>query len=442
MNTPICDFMENYIEKKPLRLHMPGHKGANGFEKDITEVDGADSLYAPDGIIRESEENASRLFGGETFYSTEGSSHCVRAMLYLFSLYCMETGREKKILATRNAHKTFTGAAALLDIDVTWLYPAEGESYLSCTPDPASLTERIRAENVSAVYLTSPDYLGIMADIEKIAHICHAENVLLFVDNAHGAYLRFLSPSLHPLDLGADLCCDSAHKTLPVLTGGAYLHVREGAPTCFIENAKAALSLFGSTSPSYLILESLDRINPYLETEYKGVLSAFLGKAEKIKKQLSERGYTFVGQEPLKWTIHTKKYGYEGEELARLLKCENIICEFYDRDYLVLMLSPEIREEGLEKLFRTLSYIPKKDEICIMPPSFSKSERVLSLHDALFMPKETVEAEESEGRVLSEVSVGCPPAVPILQIGEKIAKDAVSAFQYYGIKTVIVVKGL
>lgn len=441
MNTPICDFTENYIKENPLRLHMPGHKGTGGYGADITEVDGADSLYAPSGIIRESEENASRLFGGKTFYSAEGSSHAVRAMLYLFSLYCAEAGREKKILAGRNAHKTFTGAAALLNINVSWLYPGEGESYLSCTPAPSSLAARIEKENPSALYLTSPDYLGFMADIEEIARICHEKDILLLVDNAHGAYLRFLVPSLHPLDLGADICCDSAHKTLPVLTGGAYLHIGESAPKCFSENAKAALSLFGSTSPSYLILDSLDRVNPYLEREYKGVLSAFLEKAEEIKGRLSRAGYTFLGNEPMKWTISAKKYGYEGDALAHLLRSKNIVCEFYDKDFLVLMLTPEVGEDGLLMLYTVLSSIPKKEEIPILPPSFSKSEQVFSPHDALFLPRETVKTEESEGRILAEVSVGCPPAVPILQIGERITKEAVKAFRYYGIKTVTIVKG-
>ncbi len=442
MNTPICDFTENYIKKAPLRLHMPGHKGTNGYSSDITEVDGADSLYAPGGIIAESEENASRLFGGRTFYSTEGSSHAVRAMLYLFSLYCTETGREKKILAGRNAHKTFTGAAALLDIHVSWLYPEEGESYLSCTPSPARLAKMLEEENMAAVYLTSPDYLGVMADIEEIACICHEKGVLLFVDNAHGAYLRFLSPSQHPLDLGADMCCDSAHKTLPVLTGGAYLHVHQNAPTCFSKHGKEALSLFGSTSPSYLILQALDRVNPYLETEYPRLLAAFIKKAAETKKELWAKGYTFIGDEPLKWTIETKKYGYEGHELACLLAKENIVCEFYDKDFLVMMLTPQTGEEGLLALRRVLLSIPKRDEIRIMPPSFSKSEQVLSPHETLFLPRETVQVEKSAGRVLAEVSVGCPPAVPILGIGERITEEAIAAFQYYGIETVTIIKDL
>ena len=102
------------------------------------------------------------------------------------------------------------------------------------------------------MYVTSPDYLGGMQDVAALAEVCHRYGTLLAVDNAHGAYLRFLRPSRHPLDLGADLCCDSAHKTLSVLTGGAYLHIARTAPTSLAENAKEALALFGSTSPSYL----------------------------------------------------------------------------------------------------------------------------------------------------------------------------------------------
>ena len=230
MDTPICDFVRNYAEGNGLRLHMPGHKGHPflGIEHlDITEIDGADSLYEADGIIRQSEENAGALFGCPTFYSTEGSSQCIRAMLYLAVLHASKQGRSPLVLAARNVHKAFLSAAALLDLDVEWLYADQTASYLSChvTPDDVDQTLCAMVEKPAAVYLTSPDYLGNVADIEGIAAVCRRHGTLLLVDNAHGAYLRFLSTSQHPMDLGADLCCDSAHKTLPVLTGGAYLHI-------------------------------------------------------------------------------------------------------------------------------------------------------------------------------------------------------------------------
>ena len=132
MKTPICDFVREYNNSGASRLHMPGHKGKGrlGFEDmDITEIVGADSLYEASGIIRESEQNASKLFGCETFYSTEGSSQCIRAMVYLVSLLAASKGERPVILAARNCHKSFISAAALLDVDVEWIESCGG--YLS-----------------------------------------------------------------------------------------------------------------------------------------------------------------------------------------------------------------------------------------------------------------------------------------------------------------------
>lgn len=421
-------------------MHMPGHKGKGAYAGDITEIPGADSLYDADGIIRESEKNASSLFGCETFYSTEGSSQCIRAMLYLVQQYAAEKGEACRILAGRNAHKTFVTAAALLDFAVDWMYPAAEESYLSCTVTSKALREKIRETNPTAVYITSPDYLGVVADIGEISRVCREENVLLLVDNAHGAYLRFLPESMHPLDRGADICCDSAHKTLPVLTGGAYLHIRNGAPENFAENAKRAMALFGSTSPSYLILQSLDRVNPYLAESYRRELAVFAKKADELRETLRMHRYDFIGNEPLKLTLQTKPYGYTGVELAAILERKNIVCEFADPDFIVFMVTPETGEEGLFLLSDALLSIPRKAEITVTPPRFSIPERILSIRKATFSPSETVPVSESEGRILSSAEVGCPPAVPILVSGEKIDKAAMAAFAYYGIETCSVIK--
>ena len=136
MKTPICDFVENYARKGKLRLHMPGHKGIPflGVEdRDITEVEGADVLYSPDGIIAESEKYAAELFGsGKTVYSTEGSSLSIRAMIYLITLQAKKEGKKPLILAARNAHKTFLSAVALTDCAVEWIYPTEDDSLISC----------------------------------------------------------------------------------------------------------------------------------------------------------------------------------------------------------------------------------------------------------------------------------------------------------------------
>lgn len=448
MKTPIVDFISSYLNNKNiLRLHMPGHKGVKltGPESyDITEIAGADSLYEANGIIRKSEDYASEIFGARTFYSTEGSSLCIRAMLYLALANAGQKQQGKKpwVLAGRNAHKTFLSAVGLLDLDVKWLFPKEEESYLSCKLTDA-IVERALMEAQTkpiAVYVTSPDYLGNIVDIAAIAKVCHKHGVLLLVDNAHGAYLKFLTASMHPMDLGADMCCDSAHKTLPALTGAAYLHIAKHLPEEYALQAKQALGLFGSTSPSYLILQSLDAVNAYLAGTYRKELSEFVLRLDALKKELSVAGYELVGDETIKLTVATKSYGYTGNALAQLLEKESIICEFADPDYLVLMLTPQIEDIEIERLKKVLLAIPKRNAIKELAPRFQAQERCLSVREAMLAESEQIAVEESEGRILSNTTVGCPPAVPIVVCGEKMDAHAIECFQYYGIDSCWVVK--
>lgn len=443
METPVCDFVKSYAESGALRLHMPGHKGLGplGFEAlDITEFDGADSLYEASGILAQSEENASELFGAKSFYSAEGSSLCVRAMLFLALLQARKTGRRPLVAAGRNAHKSFLSGAALLDLEVAWLWP-EGANYLSCPLEAAALEAFLAgcAELPAAVYVTSPDYLGNILDIAALAEVCHRHETLLLVDNAHGAYLRFLPKSRHPMDLGADMCCDSAHKTLPVLTGGAYLHIRPEAPELLAEQAKSALALFGSTSPSYLILQSLDAVNPYLESEFPRALAEFIPKVESLKERLRSRGFELLGSEPMKLCLCPKSYGWRGDELARALSEKNIFCEFYDADHVVMMFSPQTGSEGLRCLEEALLSVPRRAAIGETPPAFARAEKVMSIRDAMLAPWESVPAEESLGRVLADAGLSCPPAVPIVACGERIDEAALAAFRYYGIERCSVV---
>ncbi len=436
MNTPIWDFARRYAHNTPLRLHMPGHKGELGLGAeplDITEIPGADSLYEASGIIAESEQNASTLFGCPTFYSTEGSSQCIRAMLSLAYKHATAQGRKPVIAVGRNAHKVFLSAAALLDFEIRWLYGDE-KTYLSCTVTPQRLESTLKDSGVTAVYLTSPDYLGNVTDVAALSAVCRRHNALLLVDNAHGAYLKFLPSSRHPMDLGADLCCDSAHKTLPVLTGGAYLHVAEQHKP-LIDQAKSSLSLFGSTSPSYLILQSLDRANALCEGEFPEQLHRAVPLINKLKDTFSAQGWELVGNEPLKLTIAPKSLGYTGQELSDLLAQKGIISEFADPDFLVLMFSPHNTAEACRRLSQRLTELPKKQPITTSPPPQSAHEQVYSPRQSIFAPAEQIPAKQSVGRILAAPTVGCPPAVPIVACGEKITAADRDAFAYYGIET-------
>lgn len=444
MSTPICDFVRRYAAGHPVRLHMPGHKGSPilGYEPyDITEIDGADELFAPEGIIAESEAQASALFGAATFYAAGGSTLCIQAMLYLLAQYAVSKGERPCILTGRNAHKAFVNAAALLDVDIVWLYPEDGGSYHTCRVTAAQVQEALTRCGCrpTAVYLTSPDYLGDLADVAGIAAVCHQAGTLLAVDNAHGAYLRFLPESCHPLDLGADICCDSAHKTLPVVTGGAYLHVSSAAPALLAQRAKAALSLFGSSSPSYLILQSLDAANDHMAA-FRQQLAALLPQAAALKACLTANGYTLIGEEPLKLTLCPKRYGYTGAALAQHLMDAHIYPEFYDADYVVLMLAPANTAQELKWLEETLLSLPRLTAVTEEPPAAPHPQRILTPHQALLADREILPVEQCLGRISAAAAISCPPAIPLVVCGERIDQQVVDCFHYYGIEHCTVIK--
>lgn len=436
MTTPIFDFVKKYAESKTARFHMPGHKGVGplGCEAyDITEISGADILYSADGIIRESEDNLSEIYGtAHSFYSTEGSTLAIKAMLAIVT-----RGAEGRavILAARNAHASFIRAAALLDLDVKWIYPMD-QSHLCdgrVTPDDIRLSLDAMDVKPCAVYLTSPDYLGNMSDIRAISDYLKKYDVPLVVDNAHGAYLKFLPEDLHPISLGAAMCADSAHKTLPVLTGGAYLHVSKSF-SHYADMAREALSLFASTSPSYLTLASLDLCNARLGSDYSSRIATIVRRAEEIKARISEMGLSLCSSEPLKITVKA------GEDLADHLRERGIEVEFSDSDYTVLMLTPENTEGDLDRLLKAMAdfkVCTRSDKRRYVPVHH---EAEMTIRKAVFAKNELINAENAVGRICAMPTVSCPPAVPIVISGERITEDDVKLFKHYGIETISVVK--
>ena len=441
MKTPIVSFLKSYQEKSPVRMHMPGHKGAGilGFEgMDLTEIYGADELFAAEGIIKESEQNASSLFGCPTYYSTQGSTLCIQTICTILCQDAKSKGKKPKILAGRNAHRSFIHAAALLDFDIEWLYG--NSDYLSCKINAKDLEKKIVENNPTAVYLTNPDYLGNLLDIKALASICKKYNVLLAIDNAHGAYLRFLKDSLHPIDLGADLCCDSAHKTLPVLTGGAYLHLSDSLNQVWGDDVKHFMEYFSSTSPSYLIMASLDAANDVLDTTFKKSLSECIQRVDGLKNALIQHGYTILSGEPMKITISTKEFGYTGNEIANLLMECDIYPEFYDSDYIVLMPSPYNTKNDLKRLETCLCGIERKPILINKPPKLEQAKKAMNVRQALFAPSMTLDVSKSLGQVCSSVTVSCPPAILPVIPGEVISESSIEVMKYYGIETVRVVK--
>lgn len=439
MTTPITDFVARYGAGGASRLHMPGHKGKGplGLEAlDITEIAGADSLYETEGIIAESERNAAALFGTQrTLYATEGSSQCIRAMLYLAMTAAPAGAGRPLALAGRNAHKAFLYAAALCDFDVEWLYPQEDvSSACACPLSPGALERALQTMKAPpfCVYLTSPDYLGGRLDIGALARVCHRNGTALLVDNAHGAYLRFMPGGAHPMELGADMCCDSAHKTLPVLTGGAYLHIAQGAKPGYAQAAKAALSLFGSTSPSYLILQSLDQANLALATHYPAQLAQCGARVNDLKRTLAGRGFSVIGDEPLKLTLQT-----DGHAAAGLLRRHGVECEYADRGHVVMMFAPGNEPLDFERVERALKEPLPFEKAALNPP---RPPRAMTIRQAMFSPGRLVPVSEAVGRVCAAPTVACTPAVPIVVSGEVITPQVARALVRQGAKEIRVVE--
>lgn len=470
METPVYDFVQKYVQRDGVRLHMPGHKGHSflGCELlDITEIAGADVLSESSGILGISQRNASALFGtGATLYSTEGSSLCIKVMLATVLVAWKERqrrgdcgrqgaslcGEQPWILTARNVHRAMVDGCALLDLELRFIPSSRTESICSAKVTAESVEDILSSctELPVGVYITSPDYLGVQSDIAAISAVCHRYGLPLLVDNAHGAYLAFLRDNRHPIAQGADICCDSAHKTLPVLTGGAYLHLSRSCAGQFAGYAARMRAVFGSTSPSYLVLQSLDLCNRYLADGYPDRLEKCIRQIEKLKKALEERGIAVQETEPLKIVIDTNASGYRGLEIARELReftCINSVggieCEYADDRFLVFMMTPENRETDFESLWEWMKVTKLNEKKKALTSGSSVpsegGRRRMSVRQALLSDSEMVPVCRAVGRILAQETVSCPPAIPIGISGEEVTAEMAELFQAYGIQEIAVV---
>lgn len=425
MNTPICNFLEKYTAENRLRLHMPGHNGE--IPHDITEIYGADELYSSDasgGIIGTSEDIAAGLFGAKkTCYSCSGSTLAIQTALAL-----LKARGCRRIAASRYSHRSLVSAAALLRLDIKWLYPNE---YMS-----ADVTYNAEAiSGVDAVFITNIDYYGGTWKFVK-------PSIPVIIDNAHGSYLKFVDKRkfgteyVHPLELGYPMMvAESAHKTLPVLTGGAYLHFANGADGA---RAKEMMAMFGSSSPSYLVLESLDRFNGIISENTQLINNACEAVLE-LKERLTRSGIPLKKSDPLRITINARECGLSGFEYARGLRANGVECEMADENYVVMMFSALTTVEDCERaemgaLFVTMSAPKPLVKYPVIKPKVE-----MPIYEAMFKPQKIVPIENASGEVCAGLKCPCPPGVPLVMPGEVIDNAVIDALKIYGVKTVPVI---
>ncbi|MGI5897268.1 MAG: hypothetical protein ACOX6U_10000 [Oscillospiraceae bacterium] len=432
----LTEFLKQNEATGPARFYMPGHKGRyplNG-SYDITEITGADSLYHADGVLRETERRFERLYGARTtVLSAGGTTLCIQGMLAAVR----QKYGVRRILAARNVHVAFLNACTLLDMDVAWVYPRPYDAFgVSGQVSPEQLRAALaREKGIGAVYITSPDYYGMRSDIAGLAAVCREADVPLLVDNAHGAHLKFLPEDTHPIALGAALCCDGAHKTLPVLTGGALLHA---AADFTAEELKAAMALFGSTSPSYLIMQSLDACADYLETRARREFAALAARLDGVRARARQKGLFVFDSEPAR--VALGGVPEEGTDLAAFLRRQGVEYDYSAGDTAVLMPTPFNSEEEFAMLDAAIeAFCPAPKPPRYEPVSPVMPERVCSLQEAAFAPAEELPVEQCLGRVAAESKITCPPGVAIVAAGERIGADAQKLLKKCGIHRLKVV---
>lgn len=455
-DTPLANAIGAHLYRKTASFHTPGHKGRapvlkslSTLSADLTELPDTGSLYDGGDAIEAAEIQAARAFGAsQTFFSGGGCTLCIQAMLLLGA------GAGGRVLMARNAHRSALHAAALLGLDVTWLWPDMTEINGFQQPSVESVESSLKADRrIRAVYVTSPDYAGNLCDIAGMAVVCRRAGVPLLVDNAHGSHLGAFER--HPLALGAAMTADSAHKTLPVLTGGAWLHIRPGAPVSRVE-AKAAMALFGSTSPAFPVLASLDLARRWWEESGPAAFRALAERVEALRRAADASGVVRAAfserpaalRDPVRLVLDGAPGGVSGGALGAYLRARGCEPEHTDSRYAILIPTPFNTEEEFARLERALRELPAARLSVGAAAGFTpfladeRPEAVLSPRDALLRPAETVPVGEAAGRIAARSVCPCPPGIAAAVPGERLSPALARMLEIAGFSQIVVLKTL
>ena len=475
--------MEEYLDEKLLAysqtdvypFHMPGHKRQlmgkwTAEEIDITEITGFDNLHHAEGILREAQHRAAETFGAdETFFLVNGST------AGLLAAVCGTVKKGGRLLMARNCHKAVYHAVYLMELKTTYLYPEQTNFGIQGSISPEQVKTMLEQyPDTGAVLLTSPTYDGVLSDIAEIAEIVHAKGIPLIVDEAHGAHFGFSKGfPKKALALGADLCIESAHKTLPAYTQSALLHYRKN-PWVDLERVKRYLGIYQSSSPSYILMAGLDRCTRILRehgTElfaaYEERLHDFYEKCKTLQRiavlspdgkigETEEKDPGIWERDPSKILVCAEGAGLHGQELAELLTEKyHLELEMASGHYVTALTTLMDTQEGFDRLFAALQEIDRnnsqdetlhqeqgldaadfqkidaksekgiaeKSETLKSDDIYCEAEKVLEIAEAMDAPKQTVPLMESAGSVSGEFVYLYPPGIPILAPGERVTEE-------------------
>ncbi|MBR3755630.1 MAG: aminotransferase class V-fold PLP-dependent enzyme [Firmicutes bacterium] len=442
VNKGVTRFLLSHAEKDPVSFHMPGHKGSeiyreNGYGEfldnfvdcDITEIPGADNLYQAEDIIAETMAMYRSLYGvRESYLLINGSS----AGLVASILTCVPRGG--KLIMARNCHKSIFNGLLMAGAKPVYLHPEMIDDYgisgeISLEAVKAAIAEH---PDASAVILPSPNYYGICSNIEAIAAAVHAAGMVLIVDQAHGAHLHFFGSYLNePFksadDLGADIVIQSTHKTLASFTQSAIVNLCTDRVDKYLFEDK--LQLIESTSPSYLLMASLDINGDLLEKqgarligEWEENLQWFYSAAAEIK---GLRVMTHPMLDHTKINLDMSAYGIDGLELETLLNDRAIFPELVTGNIVMCMTGIGNKRCDYERLLNALKEIAETREY--RPEQAKPATQTLTMKqlEQKTIPefKESVPMEEAAGRICAASIIPYPPGIPIICPGEVIDQE-------------------
>lgn len=423
-------------------MHMPGHMRNGEISGDlkalcagidITEIDGFDDLHHPSGILRRSMEMAEKLWKSDhTRYLVNGSTCGI-----LSAVYALGAGGGR-IVCARNAHKSFYHALEITDLEPVFVQPGFDVETGACLDvSVASIKQALdQTPDAKFVFLTSPTYEGVISDIKGICGLAHKRGIPVIVDEAHGAHLSLTRDfPCGAVEAGADIVIESVHKTLLSLTQTAVMHISGNLVS--IKDIDHALDIFETSSPSYLLMASIDSCVEILTEKKEAIFSAWRENLEAFRSKAQRLKNIRI------WTPHNA-FCYDmskiilmhpaltGNALMEILRNRfSIELEAAYPRYCVAMTGAGVKKEMLDALFSALEKIDSEEFSASdfkKPAAPARTERVYSIKTALQMPFECVKLKEAAGRIAAEYAWAYPPGIPVLAPGERITENMISVW--------------
>ena len=450
------DALVSYSRTDCYPFHMPGHKRRwkdfqdAGFY-DITEIDGFDNLHHATGILKEAQERAAELYGSDKcFYLVNGST------CGLLAAVCAAVRKHDRVLLARNCHRAVYHALLLKELKAEYLYPVITKNDLQGHVTPVQVRRALeKSPDIKVVVITSPTYEGIVSDVRGIADAAHEKGVSLIVDAAHGAHLGF-GGRFHEnaVRLGADAVIMSLHKTLPSFTQTALLHLN--ADRIDVEKISRYLSIFQTSSPSYLFMAGMDSCMHLLSrdknsifADYREHLDWFYREVSDLKQMHVMTGHDLSREEAFGWddsklVVFSGQTGMSGEELFQILRRQyHLQMEMASGSYALGMTSIMDEKEGFRRLSSALHTIDEKclpycdeqkwwdiNKKSLTASLYRKRERKMELYEAEDTKSVSVTFEEAEGKISAGLIFLYPPGIPVIVPGEVIRKELLEELKY------------